>query len=140
MSALVSDLMQTDVATIGVNQTLAAVGTKLYEAGVGSLIVHSEDGVPMGIITPQDLLQAVADSGRTLSECVVTEYMSRPLLTIERERPVRSAVRRMNEEQVEQLAIVEEYEVVGILAQADVIDSYESLIRAAHKAERQPED
>lgn len=138
MNPLVSDLMETDVVTIEANQTLAHVGTRLYETGVGSLVVHSDAAVPMGIITPQDLLQAVAESSRTLSEIVVTEYMSRPLLTIEQDRPVRSAVRRMNEEEVEQLAIVEEYEVLGIVSQKDVLTAYESLIQAAHESERQP--
>ncbi|MBS3760608.1 CBS domain-containing protein [Halodesulfurarchaeum sp.] len=138
MNPLVSDLMETDVVTIGANQTLTDVGTKLYETGVGSLIVHSDEAVPMGIITPQDLLQAVAESSRILSEIVVTEYMSRPLLTIEQDRPVRSAVRRMNEEGVEQLAIVDEYEVIGIVSQKDVLTAYESLIQAAHETERQP--
>lgn len=138
MNPLVSDLMETDVVTIEANQTLADVGTKLYETGVGSLIVHSDEAVPMGIITPQDLLQAIAESSRILSEIVITDYMSRPLLTIEQDRPVRSAVRRMNEEGVEQLAIVEEYEVVGIVSQKDVLTAYESLIQAAHESERQP--
>lgn len=138
MNPLVSDLMKTDVVTIGANQTLADVGTKLYETGVGSLIVHSDEAVPMGIITPKDLLQAIAESSRILSEIAITEYMSRPLLTIERDRPVRSAVRRMNEEEIEQLAIVEEYEVVGIVSQKDVLNAYESLIKAAHETGRQP--
>ena len=138
MNPLVSDLMETEVVTIEANQTLTDVGTKLYETGVGSLIVDSDEGVPMGIITPQDLLQAVAESSRSLSEIVVTEYMSRPLLTIKRDRPVGSAVRRMNEEGVEQLAIVEEYEVIGIISQKDVLESYETIIDAAHEAERHP--
>jgi|GEM_PF-1174821 len=140
MSPIVSDIMETDVVTVGVDETMATVGAMLYKKGVGSLIVRSDEGVPMGIITPEDLLQAVTESDRVLSEILVSEYMSRPLKTIDEGRPVRSAVRKMNQEGVEQLAIVEEYEVVGILAQTDVINSYESLIQAAHEAERKPDD
>ena len=138
MDPVVSDLMETDVATIGANNTLEDVGTKLYETGVGSLIVHSDDDVPIGIITPQDLLRAISESNRNLSEIVVTEYMSRPLKTIREDKSVRSAVRRMNEEGVEQLAIVEDYTVLGIFSRKDVMNAYESLIKAAHASEQQP--
>ncbi len=138
MNPLVSDLMETDVITIGANSTLKDVGAKFYETGVGSLIVHSDDGVPIGIITPEDLMQAITESNRTLAEIVVTEYMTRPLVTIREDRTVRAAVRRMNEENVEQLAIVQDYEVKGVISQKDVMKAYESLIKAAHASEQQP--
>lgn len=139
MKSLVSDLMETDVVTIGENRSLADVGARLYETGVGSVIVRSEEGVPIGIVTAQDILRAITESNQVLSDIPATEYMSRPLLTIEPHKPIRSAVRRMNEEGVEQLAIVEEYEVAGIIAHSDVISAYESLIQAAHEAEQKPE-
>lgn len=138
MTPVVSDLMETDVVTIGADRNLAEVGVRLYETGAGSVIVLSGDDVPIGIITTQDILQAITESDAVLSEIVVTEYMSRPLLTIERDRPIRSAVRRMNEENIEQFAIVDDYEVVGIISRADVIEAYEALIKAAHEAEREP--
>ena len=138
MNPLVSDLMETDVIIIGANSSLKDVGAKFYETGVGSLIVHSGEDVPIGIITPQDLMQAITESNRALAEIVVTEYMTRPLLTIQKDKSIRTAVRRMNEEGVEQLAIVDEYEVTGIISQKDVMNAYESLIKAAHRSEQQP--
>ena len=140
MGPLVSDLMETEVQTIDADQSLERAGTRLYEAGVGSLIVESAEGVPIGIVTTEDVLGAIATADRDLDSLPVRERMSRPLLTIRGDRPVRSAVREMNEQDVEQLAIVEDFEVVGVIAQADVIESYELLIKAAHDAERQPED
>ncbi|MFP4529845.1 MAG: CBS domain-containing protein [Halodesulfurarchaeum sp.] len=138
MNPLVSDLMETDVVTIDVNRSLEDVGTRLYEEGVGSVIVLSEEGNPMGIVTKHDVLRAIAEENPVLSEVGISEYMSRPLSMIEPDRPIRGAVRRMNEEGVEQLAIVEDYEVVGIISKKDVIQAYDSLIKAAHEAERQP--
>ena len=44
MGPLVSDLMETDVQTIGADETLERAGTRLYEAGVGSLLVESAVG------------------------------------------------------------------------------------------------
>jgi CBS domain-containing protein len=140
MGPLVSDLMETDVQTIGADQFLERAGTRLYEAGVGSLIVESAEGVPIGIVTTEDVLGAIATGDCDLDATPVRERMSRPLLTIRADRPIRSAVREMNEQAVEQLAIVEDFEVVGVIAQADVIEAYELLIKAAHDAERQPLD
>ena len=137
MTPLVSDLMETDVQTIGADETLARAGTQLYEAGVGSLIVESGEGVPVGIVTTEDVLGTIATGDRDLAATTVRERMSRPLLTIEKDRPIRSAVREMNAQDVEQLAIVEDYEVVGVIAQADVIHAYEMLIKAAHRSERE---
>ncbi|AOW80431.1 CBS domain-containing protein [Halodesulfurarchaeum formicicum] len=131
-----ADLMETDVVSTDAGKSLADVGTKLYEAGVGSVIARSGKGVPIGILTPQDLLRAIAEADRPLTDIPAEEYMSRPLLTIESDRPVRSAVRQMNEADVEQLAIVTEFDVVGIISQKDVLAAYESLIKAAHAAER----
>ena len=131
--------METDVVSVSETRSLEAVGRRLYEAGVGSVIVESTDGVPVGILTKHDLLQAVAEADRVLADIEATEYMSRPLLTVEPDRPIRSAVREMNEAGVEQLAIVEDYAVIGIIAQKDVLDSYETLIKAAHRAEQHPD-
>lgn len=138
MNPLVSDLMETDVVTIGVDNTLSDAGTRLYEADVGSVIVLSAEGNPVGIVTKHDILRAIAETDRALTEVQITEYMSRPLSMIEPDRPIRGAVRRMNEEGVEQLAIVEDYEVVGIIARKDVLEAYDRIIEAAHEAERQP--
>lgn len=138
MESLVADIMETEVVTVGENQSMKTVGTRLYQRDIGSIIIHSEEGVPVGIITPTDILQAIAESSPRLSDIPATEYMSRPLLTIEPDQPVRSAVRRMNDEGIEQLAIVDEYEVVGIISRNGVVDAYESLIKAAHEAEQKP--
>lgn len=138
MGPQVSDLMETDVAVIGADRSLERAGTRLYEDGVGSLIVESADGVPVGIVTTEDVLGAIATADRDLQAIPVRDRMSRPLLTVRPDRSIRSAVRKMNEEEVEQLAIVDDYEVVGIIAQADVIDAYEAIIKAAHRAEREP--
>lgn len=140
MEGLVSELIETDVVVVRPERSLKAAGTKLHEHDIGSLIVQSEDQISIGILTSDDILQAIADSNRTLSEIPTREYMSRPILTTDPDSPVRSAVRKMNHEEVEQLAIIEEYEVTGILSETDVIRAYDSLIKAAHEAERQRDD
>ncbi|AKH97730.1 CBS domain-containing protein [Halanaeroarchaeum sulfurireducens] len=139
MPPLVEDLMADDPIAIGVDASVRDAGTRLYEAAVGSLIVTSEKDVPVGIVTSTDVFRVMAETDASLSEISVSEYMSRPLLTVEADAPIRRAVRRMNEEEVEQLAIVEDYDVIGVLSRGDVIDAYEDLIKAAHVAERQPE-
>ena len=137
MAPLVEDLMEDDPVAIGVDASVRAAGARLYEAAVGSLIVISEKEVPVGIVTSSDVFCAMAETDESLSEIPVSECMSRPLLTVEADAPIRRAVREMNEEGVEQLAIVEDYDVIGVISQGDVIDAYEDLIKAAHLAEQQ---
>lgn len=132
--------METEVITIQADRTMRAAGTSLYEHDVGSVIVRSPDSVPMGIITPRDVLEAIATREKPLAEIVVTEFMSRPLVTIKSDKSVRTAVRQMNEEGIEQLVILDGYDVTGVIAQTDVIDAYESLIKSAFQAASPPKD
>lgn len=138
MGLLVADLMETEVTGIEEFRSIRQAAKRLLSADIGSLIVYSEDEVPVGIVSDTDVLQAVVDADRPLAETPVTEYMSHPLLMIEESTPVRDAVRRMNEEGVEQLVIIEEYDVIGIISQADITAEYEDLIHAAHAAEQKP--
>ena len=138
MGLLVEDLMERDIATIPVSETMREAARQLLQGGIGSIIVHSDDDVPVGIITDTDVLEAVVDFEGPLAEVPVERYMSRPLKMIEASNTVRNAVARMNEEGVEQLVIVEEYEVQGIISHSDITASFEELIHIAHRSEQPP--
>lgn len=138
MDLLVGDLMETAVVDIAASASVKTAAQVLLDHDIGSLIVSSEDDVPVGIVSDTDVLRAVVTTDGNLSDVPVEKCMSRPLLMIEKSKPIRSAVRRMNQEGVEQLVIADEYEVEGIVSRKDITESYEALIHAAHESEKPP--
>ncbi|MFB6132101.1 MAG: cyclic nucleotide-binding/CBS domain-containing protein [Halanaeroarchaeum sp.] len=135
---LVEDLMRMDVVSVSVTATVQQVAKTLLERRIGSVIVRSTERVPVGIVTTTDILEAGIERERPLADIPAAEYMSRPLLTIEADDSVRKAVNTMNDERIEQLVIVTEYDVAGVIAMTDILRAYEEIIQEAHDAEQPP--
>jgi len=111
--------MTPGVRAAAVTESLADAAQRMKDEDVGSLPVVEDDRL-VGIVTDRDIVvRAVAE--RVDPQSVkVGDVASRELVVVEPEQDLDEALALMASHQVRRLPVVEEGQLVGMLAQADV--------------------
>lgn len=131
---LVRDVMTPTVVTVPVEDMLVEAVERMLDHRIGSVVVAGEGG-PVGIVTEMDVLVAGRETGLPLDEISIAQVMSSPLVTIPPHATIRAAVERMREHEVKKLPVTDDFDVVGILTQQDVVYAHPDLVREAIELE-----
>lgn len=119
-NVLVRELMSTDVVTVDSSASLAEAVEQQLESGVGSVIVLN-DGNPCGIVTEHDALEAALRAGRPLHSVPVAKLAHGSVVTADPETDVQTVARRMAEEAVKKVPILDGIDLVGIVTLTDIV-------------------
>ncbi len=114
----ISEIMTTDVETCSLKDNIFDVAVKMKDLDVG-VIPIVEDKRLMGIITDRDIvIRCIAEKQPPSSK--VEEVMSENLYTVSPDTTTQEAARLMAKEQIRRLPVVEDGELVGIVALGDL--------------------
>lgn len=91
----------------------------MIERKIGSIVV-SENGKPIGIVTERDVVNSVSKNP-DLTGIIVSDIMSKPLITVRANTDLISAGRAMTERGIRRLLVVEDERIVGLISQKDII-------------------
>jgi len=116
----IRDIMSTDVATIGPQQTMALAANLMADDGVSSLVVVDKC-VVAGIITEKDFLERVISKGKSPVDVMIRDVMSSPVVTVSPDMTVLEAGRIAEQRRVKRLPVIENGKLVGIVTQTDLI-------------------
>ena len=116
----VSDIMSSRVISIGQNEPVSAAARLLKHANVGALPVCDAKQRLRGIVTDRDIVTRCVALGADPEETPVGEIMSRGVVTASPLEEVNAAVRRMREDQVRRLPVLDEGRLVGIVTLCDM--------------------
>ena len=105
MSINVEDVMITDVITIKPDYPVKYAESMMKYFEVGCLVVV-EDGLPIGMITDNDIIRRVHKQKHDPHLLTVREVMSQPLLWVEPETPLHEAAQLMIERNLRRLPVV----------------------------------
>ena len=119
MAQSVRDVMTPGVRTVSPSQSLAEAAEVMKGEDVGSVPVV-EDGRLAGIVTDRDIVTRAVAERRDPQTVKVDEVASRDLVTVQPEQDLDEALALMARHQVRRLPVVEQGQLVGMLAQADV--------------------
>jgi CBS domain-containing protein len=119
MAKSVRDVMTPGVQTVSASQSLAEAAEVMKGEDVGSVPVV-EEGRLAGIVTDRDIVTWAVAERRDPQTVKVDEVASRELVTVEPDQDLDEALALMARHQVRRLPVVEEGQLVGMLAQADV--------------------
>lgn len=108
------------VHTIGPKATLAEAVDLLVENNCGSLMV-CEDERMLGIITERDILRALAQVDKPLTEISVESRMTRELVTARPEAPIGEVMGLLTRRRIRHLPVVEKGKMVGMVSIGDVV-------------------
>lgn len=136
-----------NVATVGVDTSVADAATLMREQHVGDLIVvapRTNASVPVGILTDRDIVVGVVAKRVDPSGVTVGDAMTRDILTIREDASLEFALREMRRYGVRRAPVVRANgDLVGVIALDDVIqhlavqlDRLADLIRVEQNAER----
>jgi acyl dehydratase/CBS domain-containing protein len=133
----VEEVMRSPVETIGPDESARAAATRLFEQGIGSLVV-CDNGRPVGIVTDVDISQLVS-VGKDPETTTVDEVMGTPLVSIDCAAQIEDAAERMREHNIKRLPVVEREEVVGIVTTTDLANYLPHLVQMG-RADEPDED
>jgi CBS domain-containing protein len=122
----VAAYMSSEVRSIAATATLKDAGRLLQKLKVGSLLVD-DDRRYIGIITDTDLSRKAVARGLDPNSTPVKACMSKPVLTIEDDEAMESAVIMMKEHSVRHLAVTEDGTIIGILSVSDLLRYYSNV-------------
>lgn len=113
----VRDIMATDVATAPRSATMREVQQIMKESGVTGVPI-SEEGVLYGIVTIDNLFNAISDER---SDAPVTDYMVSRLITLEDDMPLSYAISYFNKYPFRRFPVVDKAgKLVGVVTTRDI--------------------
>jgi len=125
---LVRDVMVSPVITVREDDTIDKVAEIMDKHGVGSVIVVSSNGEPVGVITARDIVRKVVARGLKPSRVKAADVMSSPIIEIGADEDVREAARKMARFDVRRLIVKHKGKMVGIVTSKDLLSILPSLI------------
>jgi len=133
MRKRVQDAMTADPVTISRSNSVVDVARLMESADVGSVPVV-EGGTPVGIVTDRDIAIRVVAKGKDPNVTQVGEIATDQPYYVEPEQDLDEALELMAYRKIRRLPVVEDGQLVGMLAQADVVHEVKEK-KAAHVIE-----
>jgi CBS domain-containing protein len=108
-----------DIISVGPDRRVGEVIKLLAERRIGAVPVIA-DGRVEGIFSERDVIYGLAAEGPALLDRRVSEVMTSPAVTVERDMPLLSALAMMTRRRIRHLPVVECGAVIGIVSIGDV--------------------
>ncbi|MEF8786274.1 MAG: CBS domain-containing protein [Haloarculaceae archaeon] len=117
----IQDLVQTDVVTVYLDDSLLDVATVLREEGVGSAVVLDSHDKPLGIVTDRDLVVYGQHFVDDLEDTAVNEVLSLTAFTVNPDTELDELTAQMRDESVRRVPVTDDGELLGIVTLDDII-------------------
>jgi len=117
----IRDIVPKRLVTIGASKNVQEASKLMMDEGRGDVIVVSEDGAPLGILTERDVTYKVAARGLVPAEVSVRSVMSSPILTIPAISTLDEAIQLMAQKGVRRLLVNDEGKTIGLLTEMDIL-------------------
>jgi CBS domain-containing protein len=115
----VKEIMTTQITSLPIDRSVREAAELMSRADVGSILVFA-DGAPIGIVTERDIVRKIVAEGIDASKVLVADVMSTPLVTVPSAATIEEASEKMTTFKIRYLPVVEEEEVIGIVAVKDI--------------------
>ena len=115
----VKEIMSKPAHTIDVNKTAKEAATLMGKTRRGFLVV-TKNGKPIGVVSDSDLIKKVVAKGLVSHKVKIRNVMNSPLVTIQAEEDITAAVRRMKNNNVHRLPVMESGKLTGVISLTDI--------------------
>lgn len=125
---LVKEVATADVTTVPVERSLHDAVTAMHSAERPYCVVEI-DGVPSGIITEHDALEACRQSGRALEAIPLKPFATGFDVVVTPHKTIYYAVGLMVSHELDVLPVKDDLEIVGVITQDHIVENLTDLTR-----------
>jgi CBS domain-containing protein len=109
-----------EIISASPDQRVGEVVKLLAERRIGAVPVIT-DGRVEGIFSERDVIYRLAQEGPAALDRRISEVMTSPALTVERDTPIMSALALMTQRRIRHLPVVEGGAVIGLVSIGDLV-------------------
>jgi CBS domain-containing protein len=121
IKAVLEQKQRGGVITMEASNTVLAAIQKMYEEKVGALLIQSERGETVGIVTERDILRFCVSRSTEIGKAKVNEVMTKNPAVVTLDSTIDQAESVMTEKRCRHLPVVADGKVVGIVSIGDVV-------------------
>ena len=114
--------MRQPPVTVSPSETVVDLMFKMINENVGAVVVVDE-GRAAGIITEKDVLERVIMREKDVYETRAKDVMSKPLVSIEADRPIKEGLELMQKNKVKRLAVTENGSLIGLVTEKRLLEA-----------------
>jgi len=111
-----------EIITINHNSSIKAAADKMFSHKVSCLIVNSNDGEFIGLVTERDIVNRVVASSLDIDKSTISTIMSTQIISCTPNTPSSEVREIMTVNQIRHLPIIEKGSVVGIISTRDLME------------------
>ncbi len=111
--------MRVEMITIDINQSAWDAAKLMREKNEGMVIV-TQGGRPVGIVTERDMLNKVVADDLPAAHVLLRKIMSSPLVTVTLDTPTKKAIGIMRERGFRRLLVTKDGEAAGMVTLHDL--------------------
>ena len=109
------------VVTVGPDTSIADVAKILADKRIGTVVVSEDGKVALGILSERDIVRELAQSGSSCLSRLVSDYMTRDVVTCNSRSAVSEVLSKMTEGRFRHMPVVEEGVMVGMISIGDLV-------------------
>lgn len=107
--------------TISASDPISIAVDKMIKENIGAVIIV-EKNQPVGIITEKDVLERVVKPQKDLGLTLAQEVMSKPLISIEANQPMKKALELMRKHEIRRLPVTKKGALIGIISERRLLE------------------
>jgi CBS domain-containing protein len=116
-------IMHAGAECVGERETLLQAAEKMTQMGVGALPICGTDNKLKGMLTDRDIVVKALGKGKDPSSTTAGELAQGRVVYVSVDEDVEEVLHKMTEHKVRRLPVIENQQLVGMIAQADVARS-----------------
>lgn len=121
LSLPVQTNLRLEPPTVSLLDPVSLVVDIMIDEDVGAVVVEDER-CPVGIITERDVLERVVKPQRDFELTIVKDVMSKPLITIEADRPIKEALELMHRHIIKRLVVTNKGALLGLTSERRLLE------------------
>ncbi|MEO9972001.1 MAG: CBS domain-containing protein [Hyphomonadaceae bacterium] len=110
-----------EVTTIRANVTLQGAAQLLDNSKIGSVVATQDNGDLVGVLSERDITRQVARHGAAALEMIVSDAMTRDVITATPGETLDQGLARMTDRRIRHLPVCEDGKLVGLVSIGDLV-------------------
>lgn len=120
MPERIFDLMTTDPVALTHDASLRDAAVAMRDRNIGDVVVTKSDGTVCGIVTDRDIVVRAISAGNDPATTALEEVCTHRLVSVSPNDPVAVAVKKMEEQAIRRLPVMDDGTLVGIVSIGDL--------------------